>query len=166
MIRQRKGNELHPVYDRYRSILGRCNDEKHPSYSNYGARGILLDSALMPFTAFRDYVTSLPSYSELDAKSKKVTLDRIDPNVGYTVGNLRWVSSSVQIANTRYSGKGSNRYTGVNWDKVHNCWKARISFEGKTIFTKSCSSEKDAFDARVKFIKTNNLPHFVQEWLG
>lgn len=162
---QRTGNELHPVYDRYRSMLDRCNNPNHVSYKNYGGRGITVAEDLKPFSNFRDYVTTLPNYSDSDAEARLITLDRINPNKNYEKGNLRWVSQSVQVANQRFSGKGSNKYTGVNWSKTHNRWIARVNFNGKCVFTKVCLTEKDAYLARVNYIKQHNLPFYIQPWV-
>lgn len=166
MPKKRYGDELHPVYARYRSILNRCNLKSNSSYHNYGARGITIQKELTPFKNFKEYVTSLDGYSDELAKAKLITLDRIDPNKNYEKGNLRWVSYNVQTSNQRLSGKGCNKYTGINWSKTHNRWVARISFNGKVLFSKTFLTEKEAFDARVSFIKENNLPHFIQEWHG
>ena len=165
MPRVRLGNELHPVYDRYRSILNRCNNPRNNSYINYGGRGITVSEELKPFVNFRDYVITLDNYSDEKARTKEITLDRINPNGNYEKGNLRWVSRSMQLANQRYSGKGKNKYTGVCWSKTHNRWVARINFEGKTIFSKVCLTEKEAYLARVNYIKQNNLPFYIQPWV-
>ena len=162
MARALQGNELHPVYARYRAIYNRCFVPKHPSYKSYGERGITLHNELMPFVNFRDYVTSLESYSEqaLDV----LTLDRIDNNKGYEKGNLRWVDRSTQTANQRYSGKGRNKYTGVNYSKTHGRWIARVSFKGKTLLSSTHMTEEEALNARNLFILANKLPHPVQQF--
>jgi len=161
MAKKRYGNELHPVYKRWLSIKQRCNNPKHVSYKNYGARGINLSDELKSFIDFRDYVTSLPNY---DPETK--SLDRIDPNKGYEKGNLRWVDYNTQTANQRFSGKGKNKYIGVNFSKTHNRWVARVTFKGKCLFSKVCKTQKEAFEARKKFILDNKLPHTIQEWSG
>lgn len=160
-MKKRYGNELHPLYPRWLSMTQRCNNPKHVSYKNYGAKGITVSTELQSFEFYRDYVSSLAGYDPINAQ-----VDRIDPTKNYEIGNLRWTTQSVQIANQTNSGKGSNNYTGVNWSKTHNRWVARINLKGKTVFTKVCLSEKEAYDARVQYIKDNNLPHFIQPWLG
>lgn len=109
------------------------------------------------FTVYRDYVTALPGYDP-----EKASLDRLDNSKGYEPGNLRWVPYSHQIANQRYSGKGQNKFTGVNWSKTHKRWVARITLEGKSLFSRSFMTEEEAVKARNQFILDNNLPHTVQ----
>ena len=165
MVRKRFGNELHPVYSRYRAMLNRCFNKKHSSYKNYGEKGITVSKDLMPFINYKNYVCSLAGYDDDLAKHKKISLDRIDVNKGYEKGNLRWTSYNVQLANQSHSGKGSNKYTGINWSVTHNRWVARVSFKGKVLFSRTFLTEKEAYDARVSFIKENKLPHFIQPWI-
>jgi len=137
---------------------GRCTDPKHPSYKNYGGRGITLAEDLYKFEDYRDYVCSLPGYDPT------LTIDRIDNDKGYEKGNLRWRDRSVQTAHQRFSGKGFNKYTGVNWNQCKNRWIARITFKGKQLYSKSFLTERNALEARNTFIQTNNLPHTIQMW--
>jgi hypothetical protein len=159
MSKQRFGNELHPLYTRWLSTTQRCCNPNHASYKNYGARGITLSPELTSFEDYRDYVSSLPGYNPDTS-----TLDRIENDQGYEKGNLRWACRSTQIANQRYSGKGFNKYTGVNWSKSHNRWVARVTFKGKTLLSKVCITEREAVCARNQFIADNGLPHTPQVW--
>jgi len=161
MTKKRYGNELHPLYKRWLSTTQRCNNPNHASYKNYGKRGITLSDSLKNFEDYKNYVTSLPNYEPING-----TLDRIDNDKGYEKGNLRWVDYSTQLANQRFSGKGKNKYTGINWSNTHNRWIARISFKGKSLFSKSFLTQKEALIARNKFINLNNLPHTIQKWSG
>lgn len=160
-MKKRYGNELHPVYSRWLSMNQRCNNPNDCNYKNYGAKGITISPELQSFDSYRAYVCSLEDYDPINRQ-----IDRIDPTGNYEKGNLRWVNRNIQIANQTHSGKGSNKYTGVNWSKTHNRWIARINLQGKCVFTKVCLSEKEAYDARVQFIKDNQLPHYIQPWLG
>lgn len=93
-------------------------------------------------------------------------MDRIDNNLGYQKGNLRWVDYSTQLANQRFSGKGFNKYIGVNWSKIHKRWVARVTLKGKQLFSRSFLTQKEALEAKNKFILDNNLPHTIQTWSG
>lgn len=159
MAKQRFGNELHPLYARWASTKQRCNNPNHASYKNYGARGIKLAEELTSFTDYRDYVSSLPGYDP-----KGATLDRIENDKGYEKGNLRWVCHSTQIANQRDSGKGFNKYTGVNWSKTHKRWIARVTLKGKNLLSKVCLTEQEALETRNRFITEQGLPHTIQYW--
>lgn len=157
MSKQRFGNELHPLYTRWLSTTQRCRNSNHASYKNYGARGIKMAEEFKDFKTYCNYVMALPGYDPENA-----SLDRKDNSKGYEPGNLQWVPYSHQIANQRYSGKGQNKYTGVNWSKTHKRWIARITLQGKSLFSKSFRTEKEAVEARNRFIVENGLPHTVQ----
>lgn len=136
----------------------RCNNPKSKNFKDYGDRGIKVSSSLTEFKDYASYVENLPNYN------LSLTLDRIDTNKDYEFGNLRWTTCGVQNANQRYSGKGKNRYTGVNWSVPHSRWKARINMDGKVLLTKSFHTEKDALEYRNQFIRENKLPHTIQVW--
>ena len=159
MAKQRYGNELHPVYSRWLSMTQRCNNPNHISYKNYGGKGIKVSTEFKQFEVYRDYVMSLPSYDPINLQ-----IDRIDGTKDYKRGNLRWADQSVQLANQSDSGKGFNKFTGVNWSKTHNRWVARITLKGKCLFSKVCLTEREALEARNEFIKQNRLPHTLQVW--
>ena len=157
MSKKRYGNELHPLYSRWLSMTQRCTNPKHSSYKNYGGRGITICDEFKDFKSYVKYVESLDGYDPINK-----SLDRIDNNKGYEPGNLRWADNSTQIANQRFSGKGKNKYTGVNYSKTHNRWIARITYKGKTLLSKSFLTEEEAIEYRNKFILENKLPHTIQ----
>lgn len=159
MTKKRYGNELHPLYSRWLSMTQRCNNPNHISYKNYGAKGITIASDLQSFNDYRDYLISLPNY---DPENSSV--DRINGKGNYEKGNLRWACQSTQLANQQCSGKGKNKYTGVNWSNTHKRWIARLTLKGKTLLSKVCLTEEDALEERNQFIIDNNLPHVIQKW--
>ena len=79
---------------RFYQARGRCNNPRHQAYRDYGGRGIEFR-----FDSFFDYythVTSLPGCGE-----PGLTIDRIDNDGHYEVGNLRWATVQQQGENTR-----------------------------------------------------------------
>lgn len=159
MTKKRFGNELHPLYARWLSMNQRCNNPNHKQYMDWGGRGIKVSEEFQNFVTYAEYIESLPNYSS------KGSIDRIDNNKGYERGNLRWTCCSTQIANQRQSGKGFNKYTGVNFSVTHNRWVARVTFKGKTLLAKICLTEKEAVEVRNQFIIDNHLPHKINVYV-
>lgn len=156
MTKKRFGNELHPLYSRWLSMNQRCNNPNHKQYADWGGRGITICDEFTDFKFYVNILENLPNYNLTG------TLDRIDNDEGYNLTNLRWTNSNIQVVNQRPNSRGFNLYTGVGWSKSHNRWIARITFKGKSLFTKICMSECDALKARNDFIIANSLPHKTQ----
>lgn len=84
----------HPFYDTWCGMNNRCSNPKHDSYPLYGGRGIFVCSRWRhSFENFRQDME--PTWKP------GLTLDRIDVNKGYEVGNTRWASNREQALNKR-----------------------------------------------------------------
>lgn len=78
-------------YRTYHSAKNRCECETSNIYKYYGARGIEFN--------FKDYNEFLNEVGR--RPSDKHSLDRIDNNGHYEVGNVRWTIHSEQMKNRR-----------------------------------------------------------------
>lgn len=74
-------------------MWARCRNPKHPSYHNYGARGISVYEAWQDVAVFLAHIGPRPSPLH--------SLDRIDNNGNYEPGNVRWATASTQMNNIR-----------------------------------------------------------------
>lgn len=84
----------HPLYVTWLGIKTRCFNADHPSYLNYGARGITM--APQWKDDFEQFVKDVG-----EKPSPKHTLDRIDNDCNYEPGNIRWATATEQAANRR-----------------------------------------------------------------
>jgi hypothetical protein len=94
-------------------------------YKYYGGRGIIVSDELLDYAVWRRYLLSLDGYGKVDRRGFRYTLDRINNDGNYEVGNIRWVSKRVQRLNTRIPSNGSSKYRGVDWRKGKG-WRASI----------------------------------------
>jgi len=115
--------EIEPWYAVFSRIRQRINDPNHPSYKNYGGRGIKLEITVQELKElwFRDKA------GELDCAS----IDRIDINGDYKLSNCRFIerreNSRVRRNTQRPSCKHGHPYTENNI-YIHNSggWRARV----------------------------------------
>ena len=89
-----------PLYNTWNGIRQRVSNPKDKDYVGYGGRGIRMEPEwLSDFASFRSWVLE-----HIGPKpSNQHTIDRIDNDEGYTKGNLRWATRTVQQNNRRGS---------------------------------------------------------------
>lgn len=94
------------IYRTRAGMIGRCSDENHPQYHNYGGRGISVCKRWLE--SVEDFIADVGLSPFPGAQ-----IDRIDVNGNYEPENVRWVSSKVNNRNKR-----NNRiieYKGVQY---------------------------------------------------
>lgn len=83
------------LYKIYHSMKKRCYNEKSNSYFRYGAVGITIcDNWLESFENFYNWANS-------NGYNDKLSIDRINNNMGYCPDNCRWVSIKQQQNNKK-----------------------------------------------------------------
>ena len=85
----------HPAHESYSGAKQRCCNPKHKNYPQYGGRGI--EFRLPPLDEFWELMGS--------SWFKGATLERIDNDAHYEIGNVRWATRREQCLNTRRARK-------------------------------------------------------------
>lgn len=86
-----------PMYERWRSMIRRCNDEKSKSYKYYGAKGVRVCDRWMDFNTFRQDMGNPPGAD--------YELDREDPEGDYDPLNCRWLPKRENVLRALASKK-------------------------------------------------------------
>lgn len=109
-----------PEYRSYASAKARCTNPNDKDYHKYGGRGIEFR-----FKSFIEF------FEELGLRPEgKKSVDRIDVNGHYEVGNVRWASSKEQCRNQRrnylITHKGRTLTAGA-WEEITGLKESTIS---------------------------------------
>jgi len=82
-----------PVYHVWENMIARCTNKNHPSWTDYGGRGIGVCPRWMDFLSFYEDMA--------DGWREGLTIDRENNNAGYCKENCRWITQADQILNRR-----------------------------------------------------------------
>lgn len=99
------------IYNVWRNMRRRCFNPKDKGFKNYGGRGITVCpewAGADGFKAFYEYVSKLEHFGE-----EGYSLDRINVNGNYEIGNLRWATDAEQRRN-----RTDNHYVEVGGETM------------------------------------------------
>ena len=151
------------LYRTWDGIKKRCYNKNANNYENYGGRGIkMCDEWKSDFQAF--YIWAMNN-----GYKKELTIDRIDVNGNYCPENCRWVDIFQQASNKRKSIRNKSGYVGISYsetEKRKKRWCSRISIKHKIIRLGWYFTQKEALEARNKYIIDNGLDYPIQEYKG
>ena len=95
----------HELYNTWYGMMGRCYNPKHPSYKNYGARGIVVCER---WHSTQMFITDIEQL--LGPRPPGMTLDRKDNDGPYIWWNVQWATRLQQAVTRRSPPKRGSDY--------------------------------------------------------
>lgn len=140
------GNRKHPLFNTYRKMVARCNDQNHDSYDYYGGRGITVCDRWLGESGFSNFI------KDMGERPEGMTLDRINGDEGYNPENCRWATKSLQSFNrkpfkdTRTGVFEVKNKLGIKTGK----WRALIRKDGKICYLGVFETKEEAIEKRIE----------------
>jgi hypothetical protein len=106
----RRNSGRSPAYRSWAAMHRRCRNKNTADYGNYGGRGI---TVYEPWNDFENFIADMG-----ERPSSEHTLDRINPNGNYEVGNCRWALPVEQQNNRRNNHRitmAGETHTEAEW---------------------------------------------------
>lgn len=128
---------LHGIFN---GMLVRCFDPSNKSYRFYGGKGITI------CPEWRENPDAFVEWAKNNGYQNNLTIDRIDPSLGYCPSNCRWVSSSQNSSRTDVV-----KPITVNGITNSGCKWSRILHMGRNYI--NGYRKKYGLEATIEFIK-------------
>lgn len=130
------GQSKSPEYQVYQTAKDRCTNPNSQRWESHGGRGIEFR-----FGSFEEFIL------ELGTRPMGASVDRIDNDGHYEVGNVKWSTRSEQQKNKRVYEKG------CTFHKDSGQWQVRFTFKGKYEYLGLFPTEALGIEARDKRLK-------------
>jgi hypothetical protein len=123
-----------PTHNVWKGIRQRVKPN-NPKAHLYHDKGITVCDRWQVFLNFLE---------DMGEKPEGLTIDRINPDLGYSKENCRWATLSEQARNTGSSKGSSSRYKGVSRPAHTPSFIAQIYIDGKQKYLGSYKTEDEA----------------------
>lgn len=135
-------------YHIWESMIQRCENPNNPGYKEYGGKGIKVSDNWKDFINFKeDMLASYEDHVRVNGESE-TTIDRVNGAEGYSKGNCRWATKSLQNFNRIPATFIEGKVMGVNQVKTTGKWYAGITVNHKYNYLGTFEDKRDAIKAR------------------
>ena len=133
-----KTKQLHNMWH---NMLQRCNNPKNPGYKYWGGRGIKVCKRWHSFEQFlSDEYEPYDAHRQLVGSNRKnLTIDRINNDGNYELGNIRYISMKIQCKNRRPT---NDRFITFNGKTMNiSQWAKELNIKASTLYQRLNSSK-------------------------
>lgn len=147
-IQEAHGMRYHRAYKSWLHMKQRCTNPKNQDYANYGGRGVTVHEDFS-----KSFTKWLAEIGEKPDDGQRWSIGRLDNNVGYTYGNMRWETDEQQARNHTLLANNKSGIVGVTRrerDKdgnIYTTWIAQWANETNKKKSKEFSCNKYGEDA-------------------
>jgi hypothetical protein len=133
-----RNHPLHYLSNAYHCAKYRCTNQNHPQFKDWGGRGIEFR-----FASIEEFINELG-----ERPTPEHSVDRIDGNRNYEIGNVRWASKTEQSVNRRKQTNNKSGFIGVSYFQRDKKWKALVRKDRKQHYCGLFSTAIEAAKAR------------------
>jgi len=90
----RPGSKYKRLFESWGDMIRRCEKEKRKDYHHYGGRGIFVCNEWKDYQTFKDWALA-------NGYNEKLSLDRINNDLGYSPSNCKYSTAKQQARNRR-----------------------------------------------------------------
>lgn len=120
-----------PLYNLWKSLKYRCTNPHDKAYKHYGARGIAVYAAWA--SSYATFAADIRR--EIGEKPEKdMSLDRMNSNLGYQPGNVRWSTQKTQMNNMRRN----KLFTYDGETRTVSQWADHLGMPYYTLYNRLC----------------------------
>lgn len=117
------GLTKHPLYGIWWKMVCRCGNPADTSWGSYGGRGITVCERWMSVENF---------IADMGERPARMTIERVNNNLGYTPENCRWATYAEQSRNTRRT----RMFTFNGKTQCLEDWAREIGIDQSTLITR------------------------------
>jgi hypothetical protein len=121
--REKHGHSRTRLYVAWTNMRQRCTNPAHPSYPDYGGRGITVCAEWSEFPAFHAWALA-------SGYRRDLTIERDNVDDGYRPANCRWIPPGEQSNNTRRS----RRVTFRGETRTLRDWARHLGLNPDTLY--------------------------------